>query len=164
MRYVIEKDGERQNVTSLSGYDGWAVVSEVGDEIPDHEAELLEGQWVVPIAVLRERKWAEIKAIRDELRYSGCDTPKGRMDNDPDSQRKLTSAVTMAGLLGDTFSVGWTMEDNSVVTHDKAEMEAAGLAVGMFDAQCHAIGQALRAQIETATAEELDAIRWPAVS
>jgi hypothetical protein len=167
VRYVIEKDGERQNVTSLGGYDDWTVVSEVVDELPDHEAELVDGAWVIPLDILKARKWEDIKFYRDLHRHMGCDTPKGRMDNDPESQAKVNGAVTMAQLLGDVFSIDWTMEDNSVVTHNKAEMEAAGVAMGEFDATCHAIAQALRAATNAAASEaELDAIDitaapWP---
>lgn len=163
-RYVVEKDGERQNVTSLDGYDDWTLVSEVADEIPDHDAELVDGEWVVPIAVRRARVWEATKLYRDLHRHMGCDTPKGRMDNDPESQAKLTGAVTMAQLMGDTFSVDWTMEDNSVVTHNRAEIEAAGLAMGAFDAACHAVGQALRAAIDISNDPEtidIPGAGWP---
>lgn len=141
---------------------GWELLATTDTETIDADAVIEDGQMVVPIHVLRDRKWQEIKAARDHVRYAGCPTPKGVMDNDADSQRKVTSAVTMALLLGDAFMVPWTMQDNSVVVHTKDDIEAAGLAMGMFDSQCHAIGQGLRAQIEAAaTAEELEAIQWP---
>jgi phage-related tail fiber protein len=167
MRYVIEKDGERQNVSSLEGHEDWTVISEVDDELPDPEAELVDGAWVVPLDILKQRKWEDAKIYRDFRRSTGCATPKGRMDSDEESKVKLNGAVTMAQLVGDTFSVNWTMEDNSVVTHNKAEIDAAGLAVGQYDMQCHAVGQSLREQIDAATtAAELDAIdiegaAWP---
>lgn len=135
MRYLIEKNGERQNVNSLAGYEDWTVLETDVPPIPDDH--------------LRAESWENVKAHRDRVRYGGCMTPKGRMDNDPESQRLLSGAVAMSLLLGDAFSVDWVMEDNTVVTHNAQEIQAAGVALGLFDAQCHAVGQALREQLET---------------
>ena len=68
----------------------------------------------------------------------------------------------MAALLGEAFAVSWTMYDNSVVMLSAAQMNSVGIAVGMFEANLHATGQTLRAQIEAATtAAEVEAVAWP---
>lgn len=131
---------------------------------PENLTEIPEGfdrTWMIPdyqtqtftedIDGCKAMKWEKAKLRRDELRYGGCDTPKGRMDSDLESQHKINGAVSMANLLGAAFTVNWTMQDNSVVAHDKAEIEAAGLALGMWDATCHAAGQAVRDAINAAT-------------
>lgn len=146
-RYLIEKDGERQNVTSLSGYEDWTVLE---SDVP-----------MIPLEVQRQQRWEGVKAYRDMKRYGGCMTPKGRMDTDAESQRKINGAVTMATIVGPTFTIDWTMEDNTVVTHNQAEIIAAGLAVGQHDAQCHAVGQALRAQLEAGEDIDIEGAVWP---
>src|SRR3546814_12871945 len=52
----------------------------------------------------RELK-ASVKALRDLHETSGCATPLGRVDTNPDSQRKISGAVQMAMLSGDAFSI-----------------------------------------------------------
>ena len=164
MSYLIEKDGERQYVGSLDGYEGWEVLGEGEAAQPpdDNDAIFQDGTWIIPLDVLKRRKWEDIKACRDMARFLGCPTEFGLIDADPESQRKVSGGVNMAMLLGEVFSVSWTMYDNSVVTLNAAQMNAIGIAVGMFEAQLHGTGQALRAQIDAATtAEEVEAVEWP---
>jgi hypothetical protein len=152
-RYLIEKDGERQNVTSLEGYEGWTVVS--------------EGVPQFAIEALRADKWDAVKTHRDQLRYGGCLTPKGQMQTDPESQRRLNSTLLRAQIAGKPFTINWTMSDNRVIPFTRSDIEAAVTAIGEFDARCQAVSQTLRAQIELCTtAEQLDAIDiegagWP---
>jgi hypothetical protein len=77
----------------------------------------------------------------------------GRVDTDPESQRKVNGAVTMALIAagaGQPFSIGWTMQDNSAVEHDGAAMIAMGAAVGGHVARCHSIALAKRELIAAA--------------
>jgi len=68
MSFLIEKDGEQQFI----GHDpakyveqGWAIVGEGDEARPDDpEAEWVDGEWLVPLAVLKERKQ---RAVMDRL-------------------------------------------------------------------------------------------------
>ena len=123
--------------------------------------------WILSLQFAQDRKWEEAKAYRDQRQTAGCNTPKGRMDTDTESWVKLNGAVTMSQLLGDAFSVDWTMADNTVVTHNAAEIQAAGLAVGQFIAVCHSVGESLRSQIygavtvDAVNAIDIEGAAWP---
>ena len=41
--YLIEKNGERQFVSDLDGYEGWGVI---GDAAPKDGCDLIDGVWV----------------------------------------------------------------------------------------------------------------------
>lgn len=58
-RYLIEKDGERQNVTSLEGYEGWTVVDDDCDLPPSDHCEY------DPTAP-KGKRWKEDKAKREK--------------------------------------------------------------------------------------------------
>jgi hypothetical protein len=116
-------------------------------------------------SILKER----LKTKRDEIEWSGCATPVGQSDSTPDSQRKITGAVTMAliaSTAGAPFSIDWTMADNSSATLDASGMITLGVAVGRYVSACHDRGATLKAEIDAATTiEELTSIDidtgWP---
>lgn len=112
---------------------------------------------IPPAPTILERRtslWEAVRMARDRAEWWGCTTPLGRADSDPDSQRKVAGAVQMAMIAqaaGAPFSIDWTMQDNSSVTHDAAAMIALGVAVGQHVAACHAVALAKRSAIEAAT-------------
>jgi Domain of unknown function (DUF4376) len=127
-------------------------------QIYDEQSE----QWLPNLDVHRLRAWQRIKAARDAAETGGCETPLGRVDTDETSRGRITGAVSLAMIAGPSFTIDWTMADNSVVTHDQAAMIALGVAVGTHVGTCHAIARGLKAPIEAATSvEDLDAIEWP---
>lgn len=108
---------------------------------------------VEDVHALRSRAWSAVKARRDQAEWAGCATALGRVDTDPDSQRKVSGSVQMAMIAqaaGAPFSIEWTMQDNSSVDHDAPAMILMGVAVGQHVAICHAIAVAKRAEIEAA--------------
>lgn len=114
----------------------------------------------------KARKGAEVKLKRDSVEWAGVTTAKGIVDSDPDSQRKINGAVTMALIQGDSFSIDWKMKDNSVVTHNRQEIMDMGLAVGQHVSACQARKNELDIQIDAAeTEEQLNSIDiesgWP---
>ena len=114
--------------------------------------------------------WLKVRARRDQAEAAGCNTALGRIDTDADSQRKISGAVQMALIAltaGQSFSVGWTMHDNTTVEHDAQAMIDLGLAAGAHVATCHAVAVAKRALIMAAsTIAEVEAVSiedgWPA--
>lgn len=131
----------------------------------------LETRQMVPnLDGLRARRWDDVKARRDQAEWAGCATPLGRVDTDPDSQRKAGGAVQMAMIAqaaGTTFALDWTMQDNSTVTHDAPAMIAMGVAIGQHVAACHEAALAKRGAIDAAaTADEIASVGlddgWPA--
>lgn len=107
-----------------------------------------------------------VKAKRDAAEWGGVTTPSGVVDSMPDSQRKISGAVTMALIAGEAFTVEWRMADNSIVTLDRDAMVAIGVLVGQHVAACQARKNALDAAIQDAVDEaELEVIDinsgWP---
>ena len=102
---------------------------------------------------------AKLKLNRDQAEWAGVETPLGRVDSDPNSQRKISGAVTLAMLGGQNFTIDWRMADNTTVTHDHDATVATGLAVGQHVAACQAHKNSVEAEIDAATTEEeLEAI------
>lgn len=109
---------------------------------------------------------AKLKARRDTAEWAGVQTGQGEVDSDPDSQRKISGAVTMAMLGGESFSMQWRMKDNSVVTLNAAQTIAMGVAVGQHVAACQVNKNTIDSLIEACTTvEELLAVDieegWP---
>lgn len=132
-----------------------------------------EGPWtvdganlVIDVAARKLALRALVKAKRDEVEFGGVMTEYGRVETNPDSQRKLVGASTAALALGDNFSKEWRMADDSIVTLNANAMIALGLAVVAHVDACQQNKNSLDAQIESAsTATELDLINinsgWP---
>jgi hypothetical protein len=126
------------------------------------------------VVVAKERTLDELKADvrfavrarRNAAEWGGCNTPSGRIDSDPDSQRKINGSVTMALIAGSAFSVDWRLSDNTVTTLNASQMINVGLAVGQHVSACQDRKNDLDAAITAATsATELAAIDietgWP---
>lgn len=122
-------------------------------------------QWVDArnLEQLRAAKWNQIKAARDAAEFGGFTWDGSAFDSDLTSQSRIQGAAQLAALAPTTFSIDWTLADNSVRTLNAAQMTAVGEALGAHVATQHAIGRTLRTAIEAATTPgELDAIAWPA--
>jgi hypothetical protein len=161
-------NGERTFTLSPEDYDG-TILAEGIDVQTDPLTELVDGEWVCPISVLKERKWEAVKAIRAEKLLLSS-TPFGVAQSDLESMVKINGLVSMAEIAKSTeepFSEIFTMADNSEVELDADDMIAFGVAVGRHIAATHGRARSLRNVIDSATTpEELDAIdidsAWPA--
>jgi hypothetical protein len=119
-------------------------------------------QWVDPRTLqdFKNAKWTEIKAARNAAEYAGFTWDGSTFDSDPVSQQRLVAAVTQAQMDA-SFSIGWTLKDNSVRQLDAVQMQAVGAALGAHVATQFAHGQGLRARIEAATtAAEVAGMVW----
>lgn len=113
---------------------------------------------------VREDQWRLIKAARDAAEWGGFDTPFGRFDSDPNSQAKIIGAAQLASIAlaqGAPFGIEWTLQDNTSVHLDAAQMVAVGAALANHVNAVHQRGRQLRAQIEAAaTIADLESIAW----
>lgn len=112
--------------------------------------------WVADLDACRAQAWAAVKAARDAAEWAGCQTTLGRVDTDPDSQRKVAGAAlaaVIAQAAGQPFAVDWTMQDNQTIAHDGPATIAMGIVVGDHVAACHAVARAKRAEIAAASDE-----------
>lgn len=121
-------------------------------------------QWVDrrSLAEIKADKWAEIKAAR--LRAETLPIVVGGCSFDADltSQQKIYGQVLRAQLAGESWSIDWTLWDNTEVTLTAAQMVAVGVALGQRTAGIYATARTLREQIDAAPSQaELEAIAWP---
>ncbi len=110
-------------------------------------------------------KWATIKAARAAAVAAPVVWDGSAFDADPASRAAIASAAT-AALIADadaaSFSVDWTLADNSARTLSSAEIQAVAAAMAASADAAQTIGQGLRASIYAATnTTELPGITWP---
>lgn len=131
-------------------------------EPTDRDAVWTDGAWVVPFAVLKTRKYAEIAAARWAAQTSGCAWNGHTLASDREGRSSVVEAYNIAMLAGEAYEPQlWKFVDGfaTVTVNDLAAMGAA-LAAHVqagFDREA-----ALVAQIEAAeTPEALAEIVWP---
>lgn len=124
-------------------------------------------RWIkVPtFLAMQEAKWEEIKQIRSQKEFSPFTWDSSEFDADSESQRKIQGAAQLAMIAtsaNQSFSIDWTLADNTVRILSGADMISVGLALGTHVATQYEIARTLRTAIEaTTTEEELNAITWP---
>lgn len=110
--------------------------------------------------------WLVIKSHRNAAEFGGFTWDGSTFDSDPESQSRIQGAAqlaTLAMLASQSFSVDWTLADNTVRTLSGANMLAVGQQMGVHIMTMHATGRVLREAIAAATTTEtLELILWPA--
>lgn len=95
-----------------------------------------------------------VRTQREAHINGGAMTPAGLADSNEVSRSNIAGAALAAVIAkgaGSSFSVTWTMADNSAVILNADQMIAMGLAVVQHVDGCHAHARNLKAQIESAT-------------
>ena len=129
---------------------------------PNHVFNYVTKQWEDPRTLLdlKESQWHSIKQARALAEYAGFTWNGSVFDSDAISQNRITGAVTLAQL-SPSFTIDWTLADNTVRTLNQVEMFQVGAALGTHVQTQFAKGQLLRVQIEAATTKEaIEAITW----
>lgn len=109
---------------------------------------------------VKHAKWQQIKLARSAAESGGFTWDGSTFDSDSDAQRRISGAVTLAGLSPE-FSIDWTLADNTTRALGAADMVAVGVALGAHVNAQHAAGRALRQQIDEATtAEQVESVHW----
>lgn len=114
--------------------------------------------------LIRARKWAYIKHIR-EAKIVEPITVDGRVfDADADSLSKIEGAVK-AMRLTSLATQDWTLHDNTVYTLTVDALEQVGLAIFSRTAYIFEVARTLREQIYDISVTDpntIEAIEWPA--
>ncbi len=121
--------------------------------------------WVLNLTVGQLAAWARVKAARDAAINAGVTYNGNVYDSDAKAQLRVTGAAQMAQLAiaagNTTYSINWTLANNSTVTLTAQEVLAMAQTVGTNYQTLFAKGQTLRAQINAATTQaQLDAVQW----
>lgn len=118
------------------------------------------------LADAKSDRWRELKAARDAAEFGPFTWDGSTFDGDSASQSRIQGAAQLAMLAeaaGQGLAIDWTLADNTVRTLGAADLIAVGVAMGEHIAAAHAIGRALRQQIEeAATFDAVAAVAWPA--
>lgn len=130
--------------------------------IPGHVWEPGTG-WVDGRTVeeVRAECWTRIKADREAAEFGGFEWNGMRFDSDMTSQMRIIGATQLASIIGENFSITWTLADNTTVELNGEQMGQIGAALGLHVNGVHTKGRILRDQIDTASnVEDLRNIAW----
>lgn len=153
----------------------------VPPEIPDGKAAyLISNEWKVQdipaepeteavleptLEKLKEYKKQEINTIRNAKEQSVFLFDGKTYDCDSVSVQRIAIAAqnaVVAKMIGVSFTVDWTLTDNTTVTLDADSMLKVSQALATHSANIHAIARELKAAVyDAATSEELDDVVWP---
>jgi hypothetical protein len=128
-----------------------------------HEFDWESKQWIDARSLeeIKSAKWRLVKQLRDDSEHGGFSIDGLTFDSNPISQAKIQGAVQLALLAPESFTIDWTLANNSVATIDRKTLLAVGLALGQHVQQVHAHARDLRSQIEAAeTVEQVEAVVW----
>lgn len=118
--------------------------------------------WVALLPAAKEMAWLEVKNWRSNVEFGPFTYNGYRFDGDSAAQRRINLAVmgAQAALIaGVSWSMDWTLADNSVVTLSAVDMVGVAQALGANIAAAHEEARLKRAEIENATTlEELETI------
>lgn len=124
----------------------------------------VNGAWtdVRDLAQVKADKWSAIKAKRSEVEFGGFTWDGSVFDSDPLSQSRIQGAAQLATINPTTFTIDWTLADNSVRSLSASQMVEVGETLGIHVATQHTVARGLRQQIDAAsTVTEVEAITWP---
>lgn len=111
--------------------------------------------WIDPRTLdeIKAQKWAEIKAMRDQLEFGGFEFEGGAYDSDQVSQSRIMGAA-VAGV-----DQVWTLADNTTVELSASQLQQLYAALQAHIASVHERGRIARQLIfEAETKEQVEAI------
>ena len=140
-------------VPPLSAY--WDAELEVFVDIGEppskfHAFDYNTKQWIDPRSIddIKAQKWAEIKAVRDQLEFGGFEFEGYTYDSDQVSQGRIMGAM-IAGV-----DQVWTLADNTTVSLTASQLRQLYATLQAHIASVHERGRIARVAIEAASTKE----------
>ena len=133
---------------------GW--VDREPQPTPFHEFDYITKEWVDSRSIeeVKNQKWAEIKAQRDQLEFGGFAFEGNIYDSDQVSQGRIMGAAA-AGV-----DQVWTLADNTSVELTASQLQQLYSSLQAFIASVHERGRTARQIIYDAeTKEEVEAVQ-----
>lgn len=126
---------------------------EVSDYVINKSDEILE--------YVRNKKWAEIKKNRDDAETSGCPFKDKILDSDQRSVTKINVMIEAAKQVGESFTIDWTMQDNSILTLTYEDALSIPLILAQYSNLLHEKARTYREQIYNETnIKNIMNIKW----
>lgn len=121
----------------------------------------LQPETEVLLDYVRKQKWAEIKSARDKAETSGCPFKGSVMDSDERSVTKINTVYNAVRTYGESFTIDWTMQDNSTMTLTYKDVLNMPLALAANSDYLHQKARNIREQIYSETdIGTIYAIEW----
>lgn len=109
----------------------------------------------------KQQARANINAARDAEEVAGFAAYGKTFDSDKTSQQRILIAANTAQVVGSSFTIDWTCDDNSVITLDYAQMLGLPVIMAQAGNALHQKARTLKEQIDAATTlEEINAVVW----
>jgi hypothetical protein len=161
------KDGKWKIVTDLRGQSYW-LPDRTGHIIQNIEEEFPKGYSLTEpnqsLDDLKKLKWSEIKLERDNFEFGSFIWNSHEFDSNQLAKQRIILAVLGAQIAiqnGATWSVDWTLKDNTQITLSASDIIQVGLAMGAHTEEAFTHASALKTLIESSkTKQELDNIVW----
>lgn len=110
---------------------------------------------------VRNKQWEEIKKDRDNAETSGLPFKDKVLDYDMRSAFKLDIAMETAKQVGESFSIDWTMQDNTVMTLTYADLLSIPLIAANYSNELHKKARQYRDKIYNLTdIKEITGVKW----
>lgn len=113
-------------------------------------ANLIENQTDL-LEFVRNKKWEEIKELRDYKETAGLPYKDKVFDYDMRSAFKLSVALEAGKAVGDTFKINWTMQDNSTMELTLEDLVNVPLVAAQYSNSLHEQARALYDKIYAET-------------
>ena len=147
--------------TELNDEAMMAVESALNSRSGSEDFEVLEDD---PLKEIRDQRWNDITAIRDNLETSGFPYMGKWFDSDERSSARINTAALAAMAAkasGQEFSLKWTVADNTQVEMTIDDILGLPVAFAMYGNSLHETASALRKRIyEAETAQEIYECYW----
>lgn len=133
--------------------DGWVAMPT--QPSPHHTFDYAIKQWIDTRTLdeIKAQKWAEIKAMRDQLEFGGFEFEGNIYDSDQVSQGRIMGAV-IAGA-----DQVWTLADNNTVELTAVQLQQLYTTLQTHIASAHERGRIARQLIyEAETKEQVEAV------
>ena len=126
---------------------------EVSEYVNNKAEEILE--------YIRNKKWEEIKKARNDAETSGCPFKDKILDSDQRSVTKINVMIEAAKQVGESFTIDWTMQDNSVLTLTYEDALSIPLILAQYSNQLHEKARVYREKIYSETnIKNIMNIKW----
>lgn len=126
---------------------------EVSEYVNNKAEEILE--------YIRNKKWEEIKKARNDAETSGCPFKDKILDSDQRSVTKINVMIEAAKQVGESFTIEWTMQDNSVLTLTYEDALSIPLILAQYSNLLHEKARIYREQIYNETnIKNIMNIKW----